>query len=234
MKSVFQCQEETPALIKESRKIRRGAHALPALSGVVNVDYDGEEEDVEVDNADLVDPDIAAALVAIGWQEDPADNCTDLLVTVPRTDRPSPQAAVVSDLMPANLRPVGEPQPQIVETKKVEVKKVATKESEPTSGVPANSVTLPATPNHVISTKTKSQLQQELLGRKRRALALKREGKSEEARIELHEAKVIEQQLADLEKGPAVFPPTVPESKAVAAAQTVQPPPQQAFGKLLK
>lgn len=229
VKSVSQHQEETPALIKESREIRRGAQALPALSGVFNFGDEGEEEDVEVENADLVDPDIAAALAAIGWQEDPADKTTDLLVAVPKNEGPSPRAAVVSEPMPANLTPVGELQPQIVETKKV-----ASKESEPTPSGSANSVPLLATSNHMISTKTKPLLQQELLGRKRRALALKREGKSEEARIELQEAKIIEQQLADLEKGPAVIPPTVAESKPAAAVQIAQPPPQQAFGQLLK
>ena len=234
VKSVFQRQEETSVLIKESREIRRGAQALPALSGVLNFVDEGGEEDVEVDNADLVDPEIAAALAAIGWQEDPADKPTDLLVTDPKNDGPSLQAAAVSDPMPANLRHVSESQPQIVETKKVEVKKVATKESEPIPSASANLVPSPATSNHVISTKTKSQLQQELLGRKRRALALKREGKSEEARIELQEAKITEQQIADLEKGPAVMPPTVSESRPAAAVQTPQLPPQQAFGQLLK
>jgi hypothetical protein len=226
VESVSQRQETTPALIKESREIRRGAQALPALAGVLNFDDEGEEEDVEVGNADLVDPDIAAALAAIGWQEDPADKSTDLLVTVPKNDGASPRAAVTPA---ANQRPVDEPQPQ-----RVEVKKVATKEPEPTPGSSATSVRLPATSNHVISTKTKSQLQQELLGRKRRALALKREGKSEEARIELQEAKIIEQQIADLDKGPAIAPPTVAESKPGAAVQTAQPPPRQASVQLLK
>ncbi|KAG0578852.1 hypothetical protein KC19_4G054500 [Ceratodon purpureus] len=232
LQAVSQRQEETPKLIKESRELRRGAQALPALSGVLNFGDEGEEEDVEVDNADLADPDIAAALAAIGWQEDPSDKTTDFPVAVPKNEGPSPRAAVVSDSMPANLRPVGEFQPQIVETKKVEVKKVATKESESTPSDSANPVPSPATSNPVISNKTKSQLQQELLGRKRRALALKREGKSDEARIELQEAKIIEQQLADLEKGLAVI--QVAESVPVASVQTAQPPTQQAFGQLLK
>lgn len=228
VKPVFQRQEETPAIIKQSREARRGAQALPALSGLPNFDGEGGEEDVEVDNADLVDPDIAAALAAVGWQEDPAD----LLVNVPKKDEPSLRAAAVSDPMPATLRSAVE-EAQAVETKKVEVVQVGMKGSEPTSGASTPS---PATSNHVFSTKTKSELQKELLGRKRRALALKREGKSEEARVELQEAKIIEQQLAELEKGLAVIPLTVAESKPAAASiQTAQlPPPQQASKHLKK
>lgn len=226
--SVFQRQEETtPAIIKQSREARRGAQALPALSGLPNLNDEGGEEDVEVDNADLVDPDIAAALAAVGWQEDPAD----LLVTHPKDGA----AAVVSDPMSGNLRSADEPQPLETETKKVEVLQV--KESEPASGASTKSSPLPAASNHVFSSKTKSELQRELLGRKRRALALKREGKSEEARIELQEAKIIEQQLAELEQSLAVVIPStvVAESKpAAATVQAAHPPLQQASKHLLK
>jgi len=229
--TVLQRQEETPAIIKQSREARRGTQALPALSGLPNLDDEGEGEDVEVDNADLVDPDIAAALAAVGWQEDPAD----LVVMDPKKDV---GAAAVSEPMPANQISAGELQPpQEAETRKVEVVQVGMKESEPPSGATTKSSTSPANPNHVFSSKTKSELQRELLGRKRRALALKREGKSEEARIELREAKIIEQQLAELEKGlAAVVPPTaVAESKpAAAAVQAVHPPPQQASKHLFK
>lgn len=221
--TVIQRQEETPAIIKQSREARRGVHALPALSGLPNPDDEGreEEEDVEVDNADLVDPDIAAALAAVGWQEDPAENSSDLPVTVPKKDEPSP---VASDPLPANLKPAGEPQAQEAEAKKVEeVAQTGIKDSE------IKSSPLPATSN-----KTKSELQRELLGRKRRALALKREGKSEEARVELREAKIIEQQLAELDKGLAVISLTVAESRPAAAVQTAQPSPQQASKHPLK
>ncbi|CAL4968547.1 unnamed protein product [Urochloa decumbens] len=50
------------------------------------------------------------------------------------------------------------------------------------------------------SSKTKGQLQKDLLGIKRRALALRREGKNNEAEEELEKAKVLEQQLAEIEE----------------------------------
>uniref|UniRef100_A0A0A9CI24 Uncharacterized protein n=1 Tax=Arundo donax TaxID=35708 RepID=A0A0A9CI24_ARUDO len=50
------------------------------------------------------------------------------------------------------------------------------------------------------SSKTKGQIQKELLGLKRKALAFRREGKSKEAEEELEKAKVLEQQLAEIEE----------------------------------
>lgn len=183
-----------------------------------------EEEDVEVENDDLVDPDIAAALAAVGWQEDPADSHPK--------DGP---VAVLSEPTPANVRAADEPQAQEAEAKKVEVLQM--KQLELSS--------VPATSNPVISSKSKADLQRELLGRKRRALALKREGKSEEASIELEEAKAIEKQMAELEKGKVIDKimaevekvaevnlGVVAESKSAAA--TAHPPPQQASMHLLK
>lgn len=61
----------------------------------------------------------------------------------------------------------------------------------------------PSISSHVIphkSSKTKSQVQKELLGLKRKALALRREGKNTEAEEELEKAKVLEQQLAEIEE----------------------------------
>ncbi|TVU29505.1 hypothetical protein EJB05_21072 [Eragrostis curvula] len=50
------------------------------------------------------------------------------------------------------------------------------------------------------SSKTKGQIQKELLGIKRKALAFRREGKNTEAEEELEKAKVLEQQLAEIEE----------------------------------
>ncbi|CAO2039426.1 unnamed protein product [Urochloa humidicola] len=61
----------------------------------------------------------------------------------------------------------------------------------------------PSISSHVVpqkSLKTKGQLQKELLGIKRKALALRREGKNMEAEEELEKAKVLEQQLAEIEE----------------------------------
>ncbi|XP_066321934.1 uncharacterized protein [Miscanthus floridulus] len=61
----------------------------------------------------------------------------------------------------------------------------------------------PSISSHVVphkSSKTKGQLQKELLGIKRKALALRREGKTTEAEEELEKAKVLEQQIAEIEE----------------------------------
>lgn len=218
LQAVSQRQEEASALIMESRAVRRGVQPPLVLSEALSLDDEGEEEDVEVDNADLVDPAIAAALAAMGWQDDPTDQPLELSAIVSKDDEPNRRAAVVSDLVPESLKPVGESQPQKVESMKSDVKAIEPKETEPTYNASAEVLSVPATSNPMYSNKTKSQLQQELLGRKRRALALKREGKSDEARIELQEAKIIEQKIAELDKGPAAIPLTVAEPNPPAAS----------------
>lgn len=208
-------------MIKESRTIRRGVQALPALSGVLNLNDEGggEEEDVDVTNADLLDPDIAAALAAVGWQED-----TESVPTVEQplhssseNQRRTSSADLTAD---SSLAPsMRVPKESLLDNK------AENKEPEPVPCAPLQNEPAIAHPNPVMSLKTKSQLQQELLGRKRKALALKREGKSEEARIELQESKLLEQQLRDLEMGPVAIPaPTVIEPKQIPTAGILHPP----------
>lgn len=49
------------------------------------------------------------------------------------------------------------------------------------------------------ATKSKGEIQKELLALKRKALALRREGRTEEAEAELEKAKVLEKQMAEME-----------------------------------
>ncbi|WVZ71718.1 hypothetical protein U9M48_020270 [Paspalum notatum var. saurae] len=68
---------------------------------------------------------------------------------------------------------------------------------------PAKRTDKPSISSHVAphkSSKTKGQIQKELLGIKRKALALRREGKTTEAEEELEKAKILEQQLAEIEE----------------------------------
>ncbi|KAL3522105.1 hypothetical protein ACH5RR_014939 [Cinchona calisaya] len=55
-----------------------------------------------------------------------------------------------------------------------------------------------------IARKSKSTIQKELLGLKKRALALRREGKLDEAEEELKKGKVLEKQLEEMENAPGV------------------------------
>ncbi|KAL6899316.1 hypothetical protein ACP4OV_005974 [Aristida adscensionis] len=71
--------------------------------------------------------------------------------------------------------------------------------------VDTDSVKKPDKPStsHIVAQKqlkTKGQIQKELLGIKRKALAFRREGKNTEAEEELEKAKVLEQQLAEIEE----------------------------------
>ncbi|OEL38536.1 hypothetical protein BAE44_0000445 [Dichanthelium oligosanthes] len=61
----------------------------------------------------------------------------------------------------------------------------------------------PSISSHIVpqkSSRTKGQLQKELLGIKRKALTFRREGKNIEAEEELEKAKVLEQELAEIEE----------------------------------
>ncbi|KAF0901716.1 hypothetical protein E2562_006190 [Oryza meyeriana var. granulata] len=61
----------------------------------------------------------------------------------------------------------------------------------------------PSNSLHIVSqkpTKSKGQIQKELLAIKRKALAFRREGKNTEAEEELEKAKVLEQQLSEMEE----------------------------------
>ncbi|CAK9212300.1 unnamed protein product [Sphagnum troendelagicum] len=164
LQAEYQQQEETSAMLKESRAVRRGTQALQALSG-------SEEEMVDAQGDEGMDPDIIAALATVGWQE-----------TTQTGNSENPQIPI--DEMKTM-------EPLVAVAEKPEVMKF----------------------------KSKSQLQQELLGLKRRALALKREGKVEEAQVELQKAKILEKQIEDLEtleqskSQPAVALPPEPTNK---------------------
>ncbi|CAM6003430.1 unnamed protein product [Sphagnum balticum] len=164
LQAEYQQQEETSAMLKESRAVRRGTQALQALSG-------SEEEMEDAQGDEGMDPDIIAALATVGWQE-----------TTQTSNSENPQIPI--DEMKTM-------EPLVAVAEKPEVVKI----------------------------KSKSQLQQELLGLKRRALALKREGKVEEAQVELQKAKILEKQIEDLEtleqskSQPAVALPPEPTNK---------------------
>jgi hypothetical protein len=160
----YQQQEETSAILKDSRAVRRGTQALQALSG-------SEEEMEDAQGYEGMDPDIIAALATVGWQETTQTSNSEI------------------------------PQIPIDEMKTMEPLVAVAEKPE------------------VVKIKSKSQLQQELLGLKRRALALKREGKVEEAQVELQKAKILEKQIEDLEtleqskSQPAVALPPEPTNK---------------------
>uniref|UniRef100_A0A0E0NZC2 FYVE-type domain-containing protein n=2 Tax=Oryza TaxID=4527 RepID=A0A0E0NZC2_ORYRU len=67
----------------------------------------------------------------------------------------------------------------------------------------ASIINMPSNSSRIVSqkpTKSKGQIQKELLAIKRKALAFRREGKNTEAEEELEKAKVLEQQLSEMEE----------------------------------
>ncbi|XP_062219478.1 uncharacterized protein LOC133919185 isoform X2 [Phragmites australis] len=73
------------------------------------------------------------------------------------------------------------------------------------------------------SSKTKGQIQKELLGIKRKALAFRREGKNKEAEEELEKARVLEQQLAEIEESdePGISMGTLSSSPSKPQTETI-------------
>lgn len=215
---------------------------------------------MQVDDDDLDDPEMAAALRAMGWEEDAAG--------LERTSKPQSKVTKLTQATGPNLKEqilarkkkalalkregkIAEARAELGEAKKLEqqlenlggvittptIAKAPVQVSEPVFYVsddkieeaeekvevtdedmrdPEMMAALRAmgfgddesTPSHEAFTPVtkpnpveESSLKQEILGIKRQALALKREGRIDEARDTLRRAKVLDQQLEDLQAG---------------------------------
>ncbi|XP_010241008.1 PREDICTED: myosin-11 [Nelumbo nucifera] len=88
-------------------------------------------------------------------------------------------------------------------------------------------------PKVVAPRKTKAEIQRELLGLKRRALALRRQGEAEEAEEVLRTAKVLEAQLADMEVPLNTLNPQMKQANTylVQKNETTNPPSTSSAGQ---
>ncbi|KAL4563124.1 hypothetical protein LXL04_027157 [Taraxacum kok-saghyz] len=164
----------------------------------VDFDFDFDRQpDFEVTEEDMDDPEMSAALQSLGWTEDHSVN--DDVADVSEKIQSLKKEALIK-------KRAGQTDEALALLKKA---KMLEKGENNDSGT---SLKLDSGPKVGPKTgpKNKLAIQRELLGIKKKALALRREGKADEADQELAKGKVLEEQLEELESGPKVKPTVKP------------------------
>ncbi|XP_043689939.1 uncharacterized protein LOC122640757 isoform X2 [Telopea speciosissima] len=171
-----------------------------------NVGLDGN---FEVTDEDMDDPEMVAALKSLGWAEDSESH------TVPQTT-PRDRELLLSEVLSLkrealNLKRAGNVAEAMAQLKKAknlerEVKGLTSKTAE--NPLKTTEVDAGTKVSHDINPKfpqkSKLVIQKELLGLKKKALTLRREGRLDEAEEELKKGKVLERQLEEMESASKV------------------------------
>ncbi|KAM7525183.1 hypothetical protein LguiA_015085 [Lonicera macranthoides] len=158
----------------------------------------------EVTDDDMYDPDITAALESMGWTED--NNHPDEIV-----DR----EAVLSEIQSLKREAVIKKRSGDTAEAMILLKKAKALERDLDSN-DSQANNLPAQNTEPkLAPKSKLTIQKELLALKKRALALRREGKLDEADEELKKGKILEQQLEEMDTGSKVKATPVTVNKHV-------------------
>ncbi|CAL5344726.1 unnamed protein product [Camellia sinensis] len=165
----------------------------------------GVDSNFEVTDNDMDDPEIAAALTSLGWTEE-ANHFEDIQPKLVPMDREALSNEIQSLKREAlNQKRAGNSAEAMELLKKARVL-----EKDLDSFVTQGTDTMPykADDRNVnemdkvalkLAPKSRLMIQKELLGLKKRALALRREGKLDEADEELRKGKVLEQQLEEMD-----------------------------------
>lgn len=160
----------------------------------------GVHGNFDVTDDDMHDPEMAAALQSLGWTEDPVE-ADDSVLQSGSVDR----EALADEILNLKKEAVSQKQSgNMAEAMSLLKKaKVLEKDLDSLDGVaPLDSIvrtSKTATNMDRKRPKSKLMIQKELLALKKKALALRREGKLEEADEELKKTKVLEQQLEEMD-----------------------------------
>uniref|UniRef100_A0A5B7CG03 FYVE-type domain-containing protein n=1 Tax=Davidia involucrata TaxID=16924 RepID=A0A5B7CG03_DAVIN len=186
----------------------------------------GVNSNFEVTDEDMDDPEIAAALTSLGWTEE-ANHTKDIEPQFAPIDRDALLSEIQSLKREAlNQKRAGNTAEAMSLLKKAKIleKDVDNYDSQGTKLMAHNSAMVqkgstsqsaenPSKPNKMdignasgrkdtdpkLAPKSRLIIQKELLGLKKRALALRREGRLDEADEELKKGKVLEQQLEEMD-----------------------------------
>lgn len=170
---------------------------------------------VDVTDDDMYDPDLYATLKSLGWTEEEPDQPEVISQPIP-VDKDRLEQEILSlkreALTQKRAGNVAEAMSLLKKAKLLE-KDLQGFEShnvgpESDFGV-VEPRSLKAEPKQ--APKSRFMIQKELLALKKKALALRREGKVDEAEEELNKGKVLEQQLEDMDKAPKMKA-IIPES----------------------
>ncbi|KAK1284114.1 1-phosphatidylinositol-3-phosphate 5-kinase FAB1B [Acorus calamus] len=173
---------------------------------------------LEVNDDDMYDPDIAAALQSFGWTEDD-DQPEDSVLKPPSTNHEALQNEMLSLKREAvNQKRAGniaEAMDLLKKAKLIEkdLEGLQTSSeshiSKRSSTVDDEGFTEVMDLDFKPPRKSKLVIQRELLNLKKKALALRREGRVDEAEEELKKGKALEHQLEEMENVPKASPPKV-------------------------
>ncbi|KAJ4977394.1 hypothetical protein NE237_002500 [Protea cynaroides] len=173
-----------------------------------NIGIDGN---FEVTDEDMDDPEMVAALKSIGWAEE-TESHED---TVPQTtlrDMEILRSEVLSLKREAlNLKRAGNVAEAMAQLKKAKAIEREVDLNSKTAENPLKTMEVDVKTNvsHDIDRKfppkSKLVIQKELLGLKKKALALRREGRLDEAEEQLKKGKILEHQLEEMESASKVW-----------------------------
>ncbi|KAK1260262.1 1-phosphatidylinositol-3-phosphate 5-kinase FAB1B [Acorus gramineus] len=176
------------------------------------------EGNLEVNDDDMYDPDIAVALESFGWTEDddqPEDSVLKPLSTnheALQNEMLSLKREAVNQKRAGNIAEAMDllKKAKIIE-KNLEGLQTSSEShiSKRSSTVDDEGVTEVMDLDFKPPRKSKLVIQRELLNLKKKALALRREGRVDEAEEELKKGKALERQLEEMENVPKASPPKV-------------------------
>ncbi|KAJ0099226.1 hypothetical protein Patl1_20503 [Pistacia atlantica] len=182
----------------------------------ITVDDLGVDCNFEVTDEDMEDPEIAGALKSLGWTEDSdlADNVAPQSVPV---DREALSREILSLKKEAlNYKRAGNVAEAMAQLKKAmlleqdleithtgSISQADEKLSQKTK-VDDKNTEFTKDMHSKVAPKSKLMIQKELLGLKKKALALRREGRFDEAEEELKKGKVLEHQLEEMDNASKV------------------------------
>lgn len=166
----------------------------------------------EVTDDDMHDPDIAAALHSLGWDEEPSSQPSDSVPLAPVN-----REALTAEILNLKREAVSQKRAGNMAEAMSLLKKAKAlekdldglchddeKASEPSSLNERTAEPPVAKVDRKPAGKSRLMIQKELLALKKKALALRREGKLEEADEELKKGKVLELQLEEIDNAPKI------------------------------
>lgn len=171
----------------------------------------GVDGNFEVTDEDLVDPEIAATLKSLGWTDD-TDNPENIVALAVPVDREALQNEILSLKREAlNQKRAGNVAEAMAQLKKAKLLErdleglgvgvdnlIVNKPTIVQKGLPSPNINAKNLDSK-IAPKSRLTIQKELLTLKKKALALRREGRLDEAEEELKKGKVLEQQLEEMD-----------------------------------
>ncbi|CAN4083881.1 unnamed protein product [Withania somnifera] len=161
----------------------------------------------EVTDDDMYDPEITAALKSMGWTEDAA-----VSELSEKQFQPVDREVLLSDIQSLKREALSQKKAGNTKEAMELLKRAKTLESELGEQLDNGEEDVRKhikrrDKEHKVAPKSKSVIQRELLNIKKKALALRREGRLDEAEEELEKGKILEKQLEDIDNPPNFVQP---------------------------